>query len=50
MENEQQPRWYESHPEILELMAFIRTLEREKQVFISQQLLQILINECETLV
>ena len=47
MENEQQPRWYESHPEILELMAFIRTLEREKQVFISQQLSQILINECE---
>lgn len=46
MESGQQPRWYEGHPEVTELMAFIQTLEREKQVFISQQLLQILINEC----
>ena len=48
MEDEQQkPRWYENHPEIKELMSFIRTLEREKQIFITQQMLQILINECD---
>lgn len=46
-EEQQQSRWYEAHPEIKELMAFIRTLEREKQIFITQQMIQILINECE---
>ena len=46
-ERQQQPRWYEKHPEIKELMAFIRTLEREQQIFITQQMLQILINECD---
>lgn len=49
MENERQQktRWYEKYPEIKELIAFIRTLEREQQIFITQQMLQILINECD---
>lgn len=46
MKRKQQSRWYEHYPEVVELMAFIQSLEPEKQVFISQQLLQILINEC----
>ena len=46
MKSRKQSRWYERYPEVVELMAFIQSLEPDKQVFISQQLLQILINEC----